>query len=283
MKKVFSSSTDVIHLFAQRTQSEGRSSNIFFEGTNKIYSYGHHYLLGEFIFNHNNELAIMINNKGYSSTTSKHIHGLYSATSQYKQFSLMNCDSVLVLNQLESLIEKLKNARKPEIYINNAHSLINAFTEYLTWKNDKLSNYPQINSAFAVFQTKEIKKYYEQKAEALKLAEAKREKELKKKSKEQLKNFFDYKNRTVYGLTEDFCRISLDKLFVETTQGVKIPIQSAKILYTLIKAKKDIKGFSLEGEYSTYTVIGLNGVLKIGCHKINVKNMHEIGAKLLNL
>ena len=41
-------SADVIHMFAQRTQSEGRCINVFFE-YNRIYSYGRHYLLGEFI------------------------------------------------------------------------------------------------------------------------------------------------------------------------------------------------------------------------------------------
>ena len=47
MKKVFSSSTDVMHLFAQRSQQEARTSsgNVFYYN-DKIYSYGHHYLLG---------------------------------------------------------------------------------------------------------------------------------------------------------------------------------------------------------------------------------------------
>ena len=49
MKTVFTN-TDTIHTFAQQTQYEGRNSTntIFFEG-NKIYSYGYHYLLGEFL------------------------------------------------------------------------------------------------------------------------------------------------------------------------------------------------------------------------------------------
>jgi len=75
MKTVFNSSSDVIHLFAQRSQDNARCSNVFFD-KNKIYSYGYHYLLGEFISNNKGDEAIMINNLGYSSTTGKHIDQL---------------------------------------------------------------------------------------------------------------------------------------------------------------------------------------------------------------
>ena len=63
MKKIFKNTDEVIHVFAQRSQNEGsnQSRSIFFYG-DKIYSYGHHYLLGEFI-----DLdTILINDKGYS-------------------------------------------------------------------------------------------------------------------------------------------------------------------------------------------------------------------------
>ena len=60
MKRVFTNSYDVIHLYAQRSQDEGRCSNVFFYG-DKIYSYGHHYLLGEFI---DDGKAIIINDEG---------------------------------------------------------------------------------------------------------------------------------------------------------------------------------------------------------------------------
>ena len=49
---------------------------------NKIYSYGSHYLLGEFI----DDETIIINNEGYSVTTSKHIGLLINATRDKRQF-----------------------------------------------------------------------------------------------------------------------------------------------------------------------------------------------------
>ena len=78
---------------------------------------------------------------------------------------------------------------------------------------------------------------------------------------------------------ESFIRLSKDGEKVETSKGVKVDAKDAKKLYQLIKAGKDIKGYKID----YYTVISLNGVLKIGCHNINVKNMHEIGEKLLQM
>ena len=48
IKKVFSSSDQVIHLWANQSQTEARSRNVFFKGTS-IWSYGFHYELGRLI------------------------------------------------------------------------------------------------------------------------------------------------------------------------------------------------------------------------------------------
>ena len=45
----------------------------------------------------------------------------------------------------------------------------------------------------------------------------------------------------------------------------------------MIISDKDIKGYKI----GYYTVIGLNGTLKIGCHNIDTNNMHEIGKKII--
>ena len=56
MKKLFSNSADVMHIFVSQNQQEGKCSNVFFYGS-KLYSYGYHYLLGEFIENKKSEKA----------------------------------------------------------------------------------------------------------------------------------------------------------------------------------------------------------------------------------
>ena len=109
--------------------------------------------------------------------------------------------------------------------------------------------------------------------------------EKKKKIAEQnkvaksLKMFEDYEINTFRIGDEDYLRMNLEKSMVETTQGVKIPVSAAKRLYENIIAKKDIKGYDIEG----YTVISINGTLKIDCHHINIDSVHKVGKQLLSI
>jgi len=136
MKTVYTNSSDLIHLFAQQDQNNARCSNVFFEGT-KIYSYGYHYLLGEFLDNN----AILINDSGYSSTTSKHIYKLKYATSQYKQFFFTPTDLKSDLYHIKSDLKSLINARKPEKYISNSTCLFDKLNEFIEFtKNKALKN-----------------------------------------------------------------------------------------------------------------------------------------------
>ena len=105
MKTVFSNTQDCVHAFAQRQTPQGKASSVFFYG-DKIYSFGYHYLLAEFI----DDKTILINDKGYSNTTSKHISYVASGTRQYKQFFTTECEIGLVYSQVLSLQDKLANA-----------------------------------------------------------------------------------------------------------------------------------------------------------------------------
>jgi len=282
MRTVFSSSTDVIHLFAQRTQDHARSSNVFFD-SDKIYSYGYHSLLGEFITNKNGDFAIIINNSGYSSTTSGHISCLSAATRQYKQFFTMYCDSNKVLRQLESLLQNLGNAKKPQKYISEALNILDHFNEFLSWfgkpydsfSQENLKKIRRIEKLFNSSPGKESAEQYAKKKAAAQKASDKKD---FLKSLQKFKNFeINYINHNSYN-KEDFLRVNTKSGNIETSQGVKVPIKEAQTLYKLIKAGKDIKGLKI----SNYTVISLNGVLQIGCHRINRKTMQEIGEQIIN-
>lgn len=100
MKKVFGNASEVIHIWAQQTQESGRCSNVYFEGTKRLYSYGAHYPLGLFVENKKGEKAVTINTQGYSSTTSRHISGAKYATNQYKQFYLPNTAAMKSIEQV---------------------------------------------------------------------------------------------------------------------------------------------------------------------------------------
>jgi hypothetical protein len=274
MRTVFSNS-ELVHTFAQRTQSEGRTSTrTMFFNENKIYSYGHHYLLGEFI----GDNTIIINNKGYSSSTGKHIGMLISATRQYRQLFNTNIDINLVKQRIEEASNKLKTAKKPELYVTPIIRDFEVLTEYLNeFEKEnvlKSDDYKAIKEIYSALKEDEGK-YIE-------LAKERGKKELERAKKafnESLTKFFNYEIDRIYDnkIKEDYLRISLDGTKVETTQSVKIDVEDARNLYRMIKAGIDIAGERI----SNYTVKSLNGHLTIGCHSINVKNMHEVGAKLI--
>lgn len=278
MKKVFSSNSELIHAYSQQTQFEGRGGSVFFYGK-KLYSYGYHYLLCEFI----TDDAVLINTKGYSNSTSKHINITIGATSQYKQFYTTNSDINLVYDFIIDAKGKLATARKPEIYISNILAKWKTLNEYMTFRGwKKYSNpseqnkYKELIKLVTTLNSEggkdKIKEYELEKINKIKLAE-------KKKREKQLNEFLSHKINWFRVGNEDYIRISIDKEYIETSQGVKVPIDSARVLYKMILSGKDISGVRIEN----YTVNSLNGHLVIGCHQINIKNMHNIGKQIINI
>lgn len=77
MKKVFSSNSQVCHVWAQQTQSEGRTNSVFFRDT-VIFSYGEHYPMAK-IHKVKGQLFALINSANYSVTTSQHKSDVRSA------------------------------------------------------------------------------------------------------------------------------------------------------------------------------------------------------------
>ena len=287
MKKVFSNTDEVIHVFAQQTQSEGRNStrSIFFEGK-KIYSYGYHYLLGEFI---NDGKAIIINDKGYSVTTSKHISKLRISTNHFKQFHITNIDIENVYNEISKDLVCLGKARKPKIYLDSIFNLFNQLNEWIDYtKANKIkhkyvvkrstSKYIELKNI--VKELKENSKYLSVLKETEKKRKQKEKRQIAKKLKIQLEKFYTYNSNCFRIGDFDYLRLSKDNTKVETSQGIKIEISEAKKLYLAIQNKIDIVGYKL----GYYTINNINSKsLKAGCHNICIKNIEQIGNKLLNL
>jgi len=256
MKKVFSNS-EIMHVFAQRTQSEGKTSNVFFYG-NKIYSYGYHYLLGEFIDNN----TILINDTGYSHTTSKHINYLRQAVSQYKRFYTTETDEKYLISKLNTELEKLSKARKPEIYINSINYLFGKYCEFQEFKKLPVN--------------KEIKKIYKTANNGINLEaykkliqqkEAKEKREKLKKFKAVFNDFKNYETDRIYKCLTgfDYLRISKCRQFIETSQEIKIDIEDAQRIAKAIKLGLNIIGQKLK--YYTINKFDKNGLIA-GCHNI---------------
>lgn len=290
MKKSFSSTAAVCHKFAERSQSSGYSSNVFFENTDKIYSYGYHFLLGEFKVNKNSEIAIILNNASYSSSTRKHQSCLWQATRQYKQISSSHYWKSQIIPKLEENRIKLSKARKPEIYINDSTYIINQYKENCNWfgetcdaeilEYENIFNIENYKQELLKFDAKKLEQYEKRKIEdekrrkkALKLAKIKLEEDVVK--------FYNYEISYIRNNfnNHDYCRLNLDKTIVETSQGVTVPIREAKILYNKILKFENIHGFRI----GNYIVDSINGVLKVGCHNIVIDSVHKVGQQLLLL
>jgi hypothetical protein len=275
MKTVFTNANDVIHLFAQRTQDHARTSNCFFYG-DTIYSYGYHYELAKFI----DDKTILINDKGYSSTTAKHIRIARYATRQYKQFFTTQCDIQLVNYQIKSLLDKLKAARKPEKYINEMLSLWQSLNEYITYTKNKNAKkderYKEIESIINKIQ----KENSTEQLQAAHKIELKRKKEREQKQNEKtLTKFYNYEINSFRIGDKDYLRLSLDKEKIETNQGIKVYANEAIKLYKLILAGINIKGHRI----GSYIVTSINGTLNIGCHNIDMDSVHKVGKQLEEL
>ncbi len=74
-----------------------------------------------------------------------------------------------------------------------------------------------------------------------------------------------------------YLRLSKDGERVETSKSSNVSVKAAKVLYLLIQSGKDVKGHNIDG----FTVIGLNGGLKIGCHEITKEEINRF-ANLMN-
>ena len=278
MRTVLRNTDEVIHVFAQQTQSEGRnqSGSIFFEGA-KIYSYGYHYLLGQFI----DKETILINDKGYSRTTSKHIYSLIDATTHKRQFFKTKCKLEFVHPIIKHYLQKLPRAtRNKGYYLREIFSLYKSLNEYLEYtktktKVSKLKEYKEIKKIVQRLETNKEQILLE----VSEMLKAKEKRQLEK-NKENIKLWRNYEKHYLHGLKNSFLRLSKDCANVETSGGVKIEVKKAKVLYKLIEAGKDIKGFKLD----YYTVIGIkDNILKIGCHNIPLQEVNTIGKQLIKL
>jgi len=275
MKTVFSN-RELTHIYAQQSQHYGRSSNMFFEGT-ELYSYGKHYLLAEFIDNE----TVLINDTGYSNTTSKHISLVISATSHKRQFFIKETDLTEVHNTIIEYLQKLPKARvNKEYYLKVILKLFKSLNEYLeyTETKTKVSKLPKYKEIKTIVQRLETEKETILKEVAeLNKRKAQREKE---NQKERIELWRNHEIRYINKSAKSLLRLSLDKKQIETSGGVNIETKKAKALYKLIEAGKDIKGFKLD----YYTVLGIkDNILKIGCHNIPLQEVNTIGKQIVNL
>lgn len=291
MKKVFSNHSEVCHKFNEQSQPEGKAGNIFFD-TDAIYSYGYHYVLGQFV----SPKIIIINDTGYSSSTSKHIGFLTGATRDKVQIFTMRAEPKRVAEQMNNSLAKLAHARKPQIYIGQIIRHYEAFKDSCKLLDGVLKE-NRINGAYSVSPIAEANEYIDQietiykglntseqaeqlaeiKANDIRQRKERAEKEQTKKA-EQIEKFYNYEANYISGLDYDLLRVSECGEYVQTSQRVNIPIQEAQRYYKLLKSGENMRGEKI----AQYITSSFGDALNIGCHKINKQEAERIGELILN-
>jgi len=268
MKTVFTNS-EICHVFNEQKQQTGRTSNrtIFFEN-NKIYSYGYHYLLGEFI----DENTIVINNKGYSNTTSKHISILINATRDKKQFFIEQVDTKRAYENLTNWLNKLPRATSyKDIYMFQIDNTLQKYFEFLEYTKKDISICDKETHEKIV----DLKNSFYSNLDNLQETIKDQQKRQKEKENNAIKeNLIKWKNNEINYFKnktgKDYLRLNGEN--IQTSQNVRISINEAKRLLQLIDAK-NIIGQRVD---ERFIVKSFDNILKVGCHNIDINEINYI-------
>lgn len=281
------SHSDVAHCWANQLKDHGKSGNMFFIN-GKIYSYGMHFLIAEFI----TPDIIFFTTRNYSNSTAKHksivrmscthktVFEVPSIPScpKYGSHSIDFCHK----NNIEYFKNEIKNA-KYDLMHSRALNTINSRLSFL---NYKISNYNQYVTYFnldekiitfeSIVNEKERFNLAEKRKRYQKIYDLKEQKRIEKEKENLEKWKNDINFRYYFNLEKAYLRVNGD--FIESTKYSKAPVNECKLLYKVLKSNKPVHGLKL----SEFTVTSFSdGILKIGCHTIDIEEIERI-AKILN-
>ncbi len=286
MKTVFTDLSTIAHLWANQNQQSARNSgnNFFFE-RDTIYSYGYHFPIAKHVVNDNGDKAVLFTERTYSVTTAKHIRIVHHAANHLnvilcynpeKSSHDDNFNSWLI--NVERIANNLVKAKKPEIYLNQIPNIADKVNKYALFFG--LTIPVKLQAALSIGNKDQYKEYADKKA-ALELADKKRQqKELEKKHKKELSDWLNFETNRLYTRNGyDFLRVNND--LIETTQAVKIPIETGKMLWKAIKDNSLTIGTKvIDHNNSTFFVNEIGKEIVVGCHTFKTDYLLKFGEKI---
>lgn len=292
MKLVLSNS-DVAHYWANRVQSNGKTSNgSFYFEDDTIYSYGSHFPIAK----HLNSDTVLFTKDKYSNTTSKHISKAWSAITHKKIVNVPNLKNSIEgnfkdwLKEIESTSLKLGRAKKPEIYISEINVLLNEVNEYCLALDLKLpKEFKKVEKHITTGAIGDISKDLVSAEKKRKAKEEKQKLEREKENREKEKvKIEDWKNFELYSLytyyTEfSFLRYNYENQRIETSKGINIPVELGKRFFDFINLVIDKGGCKDNCNYKIleYSVNEINNkFIRVGCHTIEMSEIKSIAEKL---
>lgn len=322
MKKVFSTSSMVAHVWAQRSQSEGRTptENIYFN-SDALYSYGSHFPLAKFLDSN----TVLINGDSYSVTTSKqqsevrsaipsHYTRIYTTTEIIKNVvrnhswllrgehkkALIDGVSEHVKRVLVVQAQTAAKRRKPSLVESDINVALSAYDD-----GEKLLHFYKAKMPVAVRNLREkmqsdLTGFVTLNEAQLKAAKRKHDKEQAKMRAEKQAKAQEYLPLWLaceplpYGgehclrenLTVVMLRVNGDE--IETTLGARFPVSHGKKAFTLIRDCKEhakewkANGHTLHLGNFAVDAVEADGTVKAGCHVVPYSSIEPV-AKALGL
>lgn len=305
MKKVFNNS-ELAHVWAAQTQSEGRAGSFYFYGKT-IYSYGSHFPIATMDGNN-----VLFTKRTYSNTTAKHI-GLTRRAISHK--TIIYCYDVPVnlqyastehennLNrwkrEIKSLFAELgnKKIRNTQDRINGINNLISELTIYcqyfkLTVKDKELKSLLNLAKQPDFLEQARAAKDKENAANEKKMKQAAKafeqyitlwrayNDEAIKELPQSIKDLCNYYNNNQMAFTR--LRYNADQNRLETSKGVQIPADIAKRAFIQLNGCMEGTCNKISISVLSYTITETTKeYIKAGCHTIPKEDVRYI-ANLLN-
>jgi hypothetical protein len=283
MRKVFSTHSEVCHVWAQQKQSEGKASRIFFDGPS-IYSYGRHFEMARFI----DANTVFVTTRGYSVSTAKHLSLVRGAVTHKTVFQVPSftnhAENVQHYIELaREYFDKAKRARTSTTYLLGvAKHTVTILREYLEQFPTPIpDSHAELWTALnhgtyldGEVQAALLKKEREARKAELESQRLRRE-EKEREEQERLEKWIA--GELVYGYFSAM-RLRVRENEVETTHGAKVPVIEARKLYRALKAGIDVAGQHI----GHYTVTRLDKEeIVIGCHNIPLAEIERIAPQVM--
>lgn len=288
MKRVFASNSELVHVWANHPERNGRAGNMSFGG-GVLWSYNT--AIGQHVTNEKGEKAVILNLTSYSNSTSKqqgkaayavnHLKRIYihhiGYNTQNLKFNLIGDRERLIESYEREAAEYLAKAErartKGDYYRGAAYAHLNELREYFAFFG--IDYAPPANM------------------DALKQAAIDRDNEAKRiaaemkaqREREQAERLEKWRNgENVYSYFE-VTALRLKGENIETSRGANIPIEHALKVWPLLKRLHDNGGTYTRTEHSIhlghYTLDSFDGdILRVGCHSIPFAEVQNIAAQL---
>ena len=272
-RRSLSSQNEVAHIFAQRSQPEGKAGNMFFEG-NSIYSYGHHFKIAAFV-DIKGEQVVLFNSHSYSNSTAKHKSLVLRAVNHYELFEVPILPSYAELTpsnhednvayfekEVNEAIRKASRARKyVDFHLSAAQNLVGKMKRYSYLFDVTLTTSQQ--DLINMFDSGEL--VNSERLNAIKQKEVERQYAIIAENKEKIDEWINGERSTLPKMSKIFLRRIGDN--VETSWGAIVSASEARLLFNAIRNGLNVVGNTI-GHY-TILNIDKNG-LKIGCHYLTM-------------